>query len=343
VTNSKENTGAMQKNRYFYFDNGRYGQGDEELRPLGTGEFLVKTRKSLVSVGTETACNTGKSGWNRGRHGYSNVGTVIESKVESFRPGDRVLGLMPHVDYYIGKPGGPCFHIPEGISDSDATFTVLGRVAMHAIERASIAVGQPVVAVGQGTMGQLAQQLSRRAGAGRVIAVDTAADRRELSQRLGADAGIPPDAKELEEQLAKAGQDSPAPVFIEATGSAVALKWVFEVAPVGSRIVITGAFTAEVSFNPSPLVLKELDILGAHQPKTPATRCLFYPYTIEYNTHYVLEQIRAGTLRVGELSDGTIRPDELIAFYDAARQDKPRLKQPIIDWTGEEQMQGKGD
>ncbi|MFZ2654621.1 MAG: hypothetical protein WAX69_06855, partial [Victivallales bacterium] len=181
------------KTRHFCFENGKYWKTEEELPPPGESEILVKTSKSLVSVGTETTVNTGKSDWKVGRHGYSNVGQVVEvgEKVTEFEIGNRVFSHRNHTDYYVSSPES-CCRLPDEVGDSDGTYVALGCVAMHAIQRASPSFGQPVVVVGLGTVGQLTLQLARVAGAGRLIAVDIDLGRRGLSCELGADDAIFP-------------------------------------------------------------------------------------------------------------------------------------------------------
>ncbi|MFZ2653474.1 MAG: hypothetical protein WAX69_01035, partial [Victivallales bacterium] len=113
-----------------------------------------------------------------------------------------------------------------------------------------------------------------------------------------------------------------------------ALQWILEAAPLRSRIVLTGTFHENISFNPFVFIDRELDMIGAHQPKCPDNSNLFYPFCKKFNASFVLEQIRKCALRVDKLSDGAITPEELIPFYDSVRDGKTHLRQPIINWGG---------
>jgi len=325
------------KSRYFYFDHGSYGMGEETLRDPGPREVLVKTTRSLVSVGTESHCNTGRIEFKKGRHGYSNAGVVqqVGAEVTEFRRGDRVFSFRPHVDYYVGDLDDSWFslyRIPEDLGDGEATFCTLAVVALHAVERAGIAVGQPVVVVGQGTVGQLVAQLARIAGAGMVIGVDPDDRKLELATKMGADGAIHPDSGALAQALARHAKQSPPPVFIEACGEAKTIPWMLDAAPLGSRIVLNGSFMGEVTIEPEPIVNKELEIIGSHQPKDSEQPHRYYPHSRPFNVTYVLDLLRRGRLRVGELVSATIEPEELLSFYDAVRDGKPRPAQPLIDW-----------
>jgi 2-desacetyl-2-hydroxyethyl bacteriochlorophyllide A dehydrogenase len=310
---------------------------EEEIPELQADQVLIKTTKTLVSVGTEISTNTGKSNALVGRHGYSNVGRVVKlgAGVTGVALGERVATAGNHTDYLVMRPqdGGFSYtRIPDEVADEEAVFMVLGTVALHIVERSEIALGRPVIVVGQGTVGQLAQQLARLGGAGQVIAVDPDPARRELARQLGAGAAIPPDRDELEKTLAAVIPAAAPPVFIEVSGNAGAVAWCGAVAPLRARIVIAGNYTREAQIRPVDLVEREIDLCGAHQPKCPNEPQLFYPYNRKFNCAFILESLRRKQLRVRELYDGFIRPEELLTFYDAARNNQPHLRQPIINW-----------
>jgi threonine dehydrogenase-like Zn-dependent dehydrogenase len=121
-------------------------------------------------------------------------------------------------------------------------------------------------------------------------------------------------------------------VFIEVSGSSAAVSWIFEVAPLRSRIVLASTYLQEVSLNPFLLEERELDVVGAHQPKCPQDPSLFYPYNRTFNTHFIFDALRSGRLRVHELCDGLIAPEQVLPFFAAVRDKQARLRQPIIRW-----------
>lgn len=317
--------------RFLYFDNGGVGIGKEELPPLQDDQILVETTRTLISVGTEMYS---LKGGGKARLGYSNVGRIIEAgaAVSDLQVGDRVVTLAAHADYYTHRTQA-CYKIPDGVSDEAASFTVLGAVALHIVERAKIALGRPVIVVGQGTVGQLVQQLARLAGAGWVIAVDLDTERRSLACELGADAAIPPSNDALEEALEQTTPGTIAPAFIDVSGSTKAIEWIFEVARLRSRIVISGSYHGAVTMEPMSVVTRELDIVGTHQPKCPDIPGLFYPYSKLFNYNYILDQINRNRIHVGKLCDGLLLPEDTIAFYEALRKGERSLWQPIIRWA----------
>ena len=63
-------------------------------------------------------------------------------------------------------------------------------VALHAVRRAGVCLGDTSLVVGAGMIGLLVVQCLRAAGCGRIIAVDLNRGRLDLACRLGADEGL---------------------------------------------------------------------------------------------------------------------------------------------------------
>lgn len=308
----------------------------EELPPLKENEIRVSATKSLVSVGTEITYLKGDGNFARrpGRSGYSSVGRVtgVGASVKGFAMGDRVFCCTHHTSRYNWPGDKPGYRIPDGVTDTQATFAILSSIAMHLVQRAEVNLGRPVVVVGLGSVGQLVAQFARLSGAF-VIAVDLDDERLELARRLSADAAIHPDDEALDRALKEAVAGSAAPAFIEICGSSAALKWCIEHAPLRSRVVASGTFSSNMEFDPfPPFIKREIDVVGAHHPKCPDEPMIYYPYSKRFNVNYFFDAVARGVLNVDDLYDGTVTPDQAPGFFDAAVAGKPRLNQPVIDW-----------
>ena len=48
----------MKKSRYFYFDNGAYGMGEESVGEPQERQILVRTAQSLVSAALLQSCHS---------------------------------------------------------------------------------------------------------------------------------------------------------------------------------------------------------------------------------------------------------------------------------------------
>jgi predicted dehydrogenase/threonine dehydrogenase-like Zn-dependent dehydrogenase len=122
--------------------------------------------------------------------GYSAAGVVIEvgAGVTGIRAGDRVAcaghSYAGHAEV-IAVPRNLVVPIPATVDFEDASFAMLGAIAMNAVRLAEPALGERVAVIGMGLLGLLALQMLRAAGC-RVLAIDIAPGKLELAHRLGA-------------------------------------------------------------------------------------------------------------------------------------------------------------
>ena len=160
------------------------GRVEIESRPMpepGPGEVLLRTRRTLISGGTELTMLGGAStgdAWKRfgppqKNVGYSHVGDVIDvgSGVDAAWIGKRVATQCPHAAYVAiavepvpGQRSG-IVPVPTGVSDEAATFCSLAAVAMNGIRRGALVFGESLAVVGLGLLGQLTTRLGTFAGA----------------------------------------------------------------------------------------------------------------------------------------------------------------------------------
>jgi 2-desacetyl-2-hydroxyethyl bacteriochlorophyllide A dehydrogenase len=88
--------------------------------------------------------------------------------------------LVPHANLTLRR-------VPAGMSDDVALFAgdVMGT-GWHAVDQTGIRPGDSVAVLGLGPVGLCAVQAARAAGAARVLAIDSVADRLELARSFGA-------------------------------------------------------------------------------------------------------------------------------------------------------------
>jgi predicted dehydrogenase/threonine dehydrogenase-like Zn-dependent dehydrogenase len=187
------------------------------------GSLLIKTSKTLVSTGTERMLvEFGKAGWiKKARQqpdkvkmvldkiitdglkptiesvfnkldqplplGYCNIGIVDElgSGVTNFNKGDRVVSNGKHAEV-VNVPVNLCAKVPDSVSDEEASFTVLGSVALQGIRLIKPTLGEAVVVTGLGLIGLMTVQLLRANGC-RVLGLDFDQDKLLLAKKFGAE------------------------------------------------------------------------------------------------------------------------------------------------------------
>lgn len=188
------------------------------------GQVLIRTRRSLVSLGTERMLvEFGRSNLiSKARQqpdkvkqvlekistdglmptleavfrkldqplplGYCNVGSVIAvgAGVTDLAIGDRVASNGPHAEV-VCVPRHLVAPVPDGVSDEQATFTVIGAIGLQGIRLLNPTLGETVVVVGLGLIGLLTAQLLRLNGC-RVIGLDLDERKLTLARQFGVEA-----------------------------------------------------------------------------------------------------------------------------------------------------------
>lgn len=95
---------------------------------------------------------------------------------------------------------------------------------MSGVRDANVRVGDFVVVVGLGAIGQIAIQLAKKAGASIVIGVDPIAHRCDIARRHGADHCLDPIGTDVGLEIKKLTGKQGADVIIETSGFADALQ-----------------------------------------------------------------------------------------------------------------------
>src|SRR5207247_1875620 len=164
------------------------------------GTLLVETRCTLISSGTELSMLAGRStSIRRGlahyplHPGYSNAGVVaaVGEGVTGWREGDALVSETPHAAYVRARANlATTVPIPAGLSFERAAFTTLGAVALYGTRRGHIELGESVVVLGLGVVGQLAAQFARMNGAWPLIVADKVESRRGVALEGGAEIAL---------------------------------------------------------------------------------------------------------------------------------------------------------
>ncbi|GAA0197990.1 bi-domain-containing oxidoreductase [Kangiella japonica] len=201
--------------------NGETSLVDVPCPKAKNGNVLIKTTKSLVSVGTERMLvDFGKAGWiEKARSqpdkvkmvlekvktdglsatydavkskldqplplGYCNVGTVLDGSDTGFEVGTRVVSNGNHAEV-VRVPKNLVAAIPDEVDDESASFTVLGAIAMQGIRLIKPTLGETVVVTGLGLIGLLAVQILKANGC-RVLGIDFDSAKCELAKQFGAE------------------------------------------------------------------------------------------------------------------------------------------------------------
>jgi L-iditol 2-dehydrogenase len=155
--------------------------------------------------------------------------------------------------------------IPAGISFEEATFVEPVNTCLKAVEKARVEAGETVVVIGQGPIGLLLMLLARRAGA-RVLTTDPMAERRTVSERLGADAAFNPLGLSVAEEVRKLTAGRGADVVLVAVPLPAALPEALAIARPGGRVLLFAQNDPhmKVEFPAADVGVEEKEILGSY-------------------------------------------------------------------------------
>ncbi len=117
--------------------------------------------------------------------GYCNVGRVIAvgEGVSEYAIGDRVASNGPHAEY-VCVPKNLVAHVPDGVTDEEAAFTVIGSIGLQGLRLCDPQLGETIVVVGLGLIGLITAELLIANGC-RVIGIDLDNNKLEIAKKKG--------------------------------------------------------------------------------------------------------------------------------------------------------------
>ena len=129
--------------------------------------------------------------------GYSAAGTVIAvgEGITDLKQGDKVAcagAQCAHHAEVIRVPRNLVARMPEGLSSENASTVTLGTIALHGVRRCEPTLGESIVVVGLGILGQLTIQLLQSNGC-QVIGLDIDHNKVALAKEYGVAAAFHPD------------------------------------------------------------------------------------------------------------------------------------------------------
>ena len=197
-------------------------------------EGFIKTFNAVRSkLGSSTAL------------GYSAAGIVLEvgEDITEFRAGDRVAcagaGYASHAEV-LSVPKNLCVRLPDAVTFDAGAFGTLGAIALQGVRLAEPTLGESVVVIGLGLLGQIAVQLLKANGC-RVFGLDLDPAKVALALSLGADAAAVSDQDVKRAVLDwSRGRGADAVLITAATQSNQPVELAGEISRLKGRVVAVG-------------------------------------------------------------------------------------------------------
>jgi polar amino acid transport system substrate-binding protein len=248
--------------------------------------------------------------------GYSAAGTVaaVGQDVSEFQIGDRVacagVGFASHAEV-LSVPKNLCVHLPENVSFESGAYGTLGAISLQGVRLAEPTLGESVVVIGLGLVGQLTVQLLKANGC-RVFGLDLDQTRVALALELGADkASVSNETSAKEIETWTRGHGADAVLITAATDSNEPVELAARVSRLKGRVIIVGM--TGMNIPRAPFFSRELKLVismsygpGRYDPEYEE-RGHDYPlpyvrWTEKRNIESFLELIADGRINVERLT-----------------------------------------
>jgi L-iditol 2-dehydrogenase len=175
---------------------------------------------------------------------------------------------------FVAVPQRILCPVPEGVSMHHAAMVEPVAIAMHAVSRAKIRLGDTAVVVGAGIIGLLLVQTLRAAGCGRIIAVDLDQKRLDLAGQLGADLALKSDASDVHAETMRLTRGRGADVTFEVVGIGPTVQLAADCLRKGGQLVLVGILAATVELPVQSIVTRELSLIGSYCSSGEYPACL---------------------------------------------------------------------
>ncbi|MCZ7644905.1 MAG: zinc-binding dehydrogenase [Planctomycetota bacterium] len=316
----------------------------------GAGELLIRTRRTLISTGTELTIYGGAfprdSAWSRyGRFpfkpGYSSVGDVVAvgAGVDPAWVGKRVGSSGKHARYAL-QPAPTLekevvFELPEAIGDDEATFLHLAaHTVLNGVRRGGVQFGEAAVVYGLGILGQFAARFCALSGARPVIGVDVAPSRLALLPRTPAFVAL--DAREghVARRVEELNHGRKADIVFEVTGNPDLIPSEFELVKRQGRFVMLSSPRGPTNFDFHDLCnAPSITIVGAHGGSIPAFETPYNPWTKRRNGELVLDLAIRGELDLQTLISHREPYARAPELYVQLYEDRSAAMGVVLDWS----------
>lgn len=301
-------------------------------------DVMVRSRYSLMSTGTENIV------FNRlfdpGTHwqnwvqypfypGYCNVGEVesVGANVTNLKRGDLVFSRCGHTSHCVVAAKHAAL-VPAGIDPKSAAWAGLIKIAAAGARVAEYKLGDSVLVIGAGPIGQMTVRWAAAAGVGRLIVVDMVESRLALARRGGAtDVIALPIEKAADAIRAANGGELPR-VVVDTTGHPKVFAVALGLAAAFGRVVLLGdTGTPDQQHLTVDVVVRGLTIVGAHDGHEDAQ----WNAPKIYRLFFQLAQ--AGRFDMSGLNTHEFLPSQCEEAYKAANTVRGQTMGILFDWT----------
>jgi 2-desacetyl-2-hydroxyethyl bacteriochlorophyllide A dehydrogenase len=316
-----------------------------EISAPASGQVLIRTEHSLISTGTETIVLGGDfepgSHWDQWVKypfypGYCAVGLVeaVGEGVKKYQVGDRIAARTPHTQFALIQENDPrAVLVPDGVSPQDVPWFGMACIAQIGVRRAAHQLGDAVVIIGAGLLGQLVTQYLNLSGAREIIVVDTAPKRLELARSHGATQTLQMGVAEAKAEVWKLTKGLGADVVYDITGHSAVFAHALGLVRNFGKLQLLGDASHPSQQCLTPDVLSRgIQITGAHDNYPPPMASDRDPWSHKAMAQLFFLYLKQKRMRVSDLVSHSFPPADASFAYEMLRYDRATALGVLFNW-----------
>jgi (R,R)-butanediol dehydrogenase/meso-butanediol dehydrogenase/diacetyl reductase len=248
-----------------------------DLHPFHTGDPYHPAICGHEWTGTISALGQGVTGLREGDRVGAGV-TPACGQCAECRTGDAahctavvmgMLGLGPLAPAHggfaraVAIDAGRLYAIHPELSDEEAALLEPATVAVHALRRTPLRLGDATVVLGAGPIGLLILECARAAGAGCVVVVEPDADRARFATELGATTVIDPGREDVAARVMEECGAPGADVVFECAGIPSTIDQSVSLVRRGGVVSLVGLASVPAEIAPGSWLAKEVRLVSS--------------------------------------------------------------------------------
>ena len=306
--------------------------------PIASNQVRMRTLKSLMSTGTENIIFNQLfepgTHWDRFvrypyRPGYLSVGEIVEigSEVTVWRLGDRVATRKIHASEHVGVETD-FLPIPIDADPSQMAWFALAEIGFMGAKAAEYRLGDSVLIVGAGPIGQMSTRWARAAGCEKVIVLDPVLMRLEMARKGGATDTLSIGAEGAAESVMAINHGELPDIVVDTTGHAGVFQHCLALPKKHGKLVLLGDTGDPGSQRLTPdVVIRGIRIVGAHITHTENG------WTDERVHRLFLALFEQGRFELASLNTHVFKPDACVEAYRLVNERRGETMGVVFDWS----------
>jgi len=311
---------------------------EENVPDPAPDQIQIRVSRSLISAGTERAWILARENMERPfpfSPGYSTAGVVekVGKDVTRFKVGDRVTSHMTHRSLGNISQDSLTTVMPDNVSFEQGTFVSLGAVGFQGTRKARIELGESVVVLGLGLVGQFSLQAAHLNGAVPLIGVDRVAGRLSIALAGGANVALDNSKPDWRDALKEATNGRGPAVVIEATGFPDVITTALEIVGQYGRVVLNGSTQGLSTVNFFRDVhCKQVSVIGALNPGNPEKESRPGHWTRRDEIACFLRFLADGRINTDSLISRRVGTADILSTFTSILEWKFDTLGTIIEW-----------